>query len=166
MKALLAVGVLTLMGLAALSGCASQASKRALPPSIEVDVSSIDVSKGAATVSVTNHSRRRVLVLTNILVWRNDATPGQVDRPGPDSEDIILMMHDARLEAGKSRAHMDVRLDGSGRPSRPAVYACWDNHAWTCERYWLIPATRDWGTLIRDKRAFGHDGVLQPKESP
>jgi len=165
MKASLAARILTLMGSAALCGCASLASKRAFPPAIEVGVSSIDVLEGTATVSVTNHSRRRVLVLTNIMVWRNDATPVQVDRPGPDSEDIILMMHDARLEAGKSSAHMDVRLDGSGRPSRPAVYACWDNHAWTCERYWLIPATRDWRALIRGKRELGHDGVLRQKES-
>jgi hypothetical protein len=159
-------GILTVIGSAALFGCASHASKQALPPSIEVDVSSIKISEGTATVSVTNHSRRRVLVLTNILVWRDDATPTQVDRPGPGAEDIILMMHDARLEAGQSRAHMEVRLDGSRRASRPAVYACWDNRTWTCDRYWLIPATRAWDSLIQDKQELGNDGVLRPKESP
>ena len=148
-NALAVLRTLGFAGCVVLSGCASLEDDAVSAPEIEISVTGIDPVTNMATVSVTNHSRSRALVLTNALVWQAEAEPKWVDRPNHRlDDDMIFMTHDARLEPGDSWEYMEVRLQSMDRPRFPAVYACWDNRSWTCSRYWLIPATQSWEALV------------------
>ena len=146
---MLSLRLLLLAGVTALVGCATHGSSASSPPDIGISVTKVDAATNTATIVVINHSRRRVLILTNMLVWSSEADVRDVGRPNYDfGDDMVAMSHDARLEAGDSLKYMDVRLKSIDRHAFPAIYACWDNPRWSCERYWRIPSKLRWEALV------------------
>ncbi|CAN7173610.1 hypothetical protein LJR168_000279 [Pseudoxanthomonas sp. LjRoot168] len=145
-----ALQTMLLAGSMVLAGCVSIRHDDTMPPDIEVSAIKVDAVAGSGTVVVTNHSRRRVLIRTNDLVWQQDATTRRVPRPDLDfGDNAVVLTHDARLDAGESREYMVTPAMGASRCEHPAIHVCWDNRSWTCEQYWLVPASQSWSELMR-----------------
>ena len=145
-----ALQTMVLVGSMVLAGCASLRHDDTMAPDIEVSAIKVDAVTGSGTVVVTNHSRRRVLIRTNDLVWQQDATTQRVPRPNLDfGDNAVVLTHDARLGAGESREYMTPPAMGASRREHPAIHVCWDNRTWTCDQYWLVPARQSWNELIR-----------------
>jgi hypothetical protein len=145
-----ALRALTLAGAMVLAGCVSLRHDDTLPPDIEISAIDVDAATGRGTVIVTNHSRRRVLIRTNDLVWKQDAVIRRVPRPNLYFENgTFVMTHDSRLGAGESRDYMALPEIRTVRHEYPSVHVCWDNRSWACEQYWLVPAKQSWDALIR-----------------
>ncbi|WP_334178562.1 hypothetical protein [Pseudoxanthomonas sp.] len=131
------------------AGCASLRHDDTVPPDIEISAIAVDAVAGSGTVVVTNHSRRRVLIRTNDLVWQEDATTRRVPRPNLDfGDNAIVLTHDARLGAGESREYMIAPAMGASRRDYPAIHVCWDNRDWTCDQYWLISSKLRWEAMV------------------
>jgi hypothetical protein len=74
----------------------------------------------------------------------------RVPRPDLDfGDNAVVLTHDARLDAGESREYMVTPAMGASRCEHPAIHVCWDNRSWTCEQYWLVPASQSWSELMR-----------------
>lgn len=145
------------VGAMVLAGCTSLRHGDTVPPDIGISAIKVDAVAGSGTVVVTNHSRRRVLIRTNDLVWQEDATIRRVPRPDLDfGDNAIVLTHDSRLGAGQSREYMVTPAMGATRREHPAIHVCWDNKVRECGDYWLVPARASWSAMI------GNDRPLSP----
>jgi hypothetical protein len=145
-----AMRMLVLAGAMVLAGCASWKHDESLPPDVGIRIVDADPATLGGTVVVTNHSRKRILILSNRLAFSPEPVITYAPWPHYDpGEGFISLSHDVRLAPGESLEYMKVRDIDKARNDFPAIYTCWDNRDWSCEQYWLVPSRQSWDDLIR-----------------